>query len=373
MIRVILSAAISLDGCLDDTTPERLVLSGEEDWREVRALRAGCDAILVGAETLRKDNPALVTKDSDLIVRRRQAGMPDDPLKVVVSSNGDLDPELRFFTAGSGGKIVIVPHSASPDVERRFHGIAVVMRSALDILTAQGIATMLESSGVRSLMVEGGCRTLTMFLSEGVFDEFRLAVAPFFVGDPSAPRLVGAAEYINNKDDRMVLRSARRVGDMAVMSYSRNAVNAVDRDMIRKAIELSRLSPKSDTAYSVGAVIVTTDGMVFTGYSRETAPSNHAEEEAIIKAEAANARLAGATIYSSMEPCSTRKSKPRSCSELIINHGFARVVFAAYEPDAFVHCEGKDMISTAGIRVDVASDLSGEALEANRHIFDKRK
>ena len=373
MIRVILSAAISLDGYLDDTMPDRLVLSGEEDWREVRSMRAECDAILVGAETLRKDDPALITKDGALVACRRKKGVPDDPIKVVVSSKGDLDPSLRFFTTGSGEKIIVVPLSASAGLEERFAGIATVLRASSGILTARNIVSLLEARGVRSLMVEGGSRILTMFLAEGVFDEFRLAVAPFFVGDANAPRLTGVAEYINNKDNRMILHTARRVGDMAVMTYSSRAINDMDLEMIRKTVELSRFSPKSDTAYSVGAVIVTTDGEVFTGYSRETASSNHAEEEAIIKAEAARAQLAGATIYSSMEPCSTRKSKPLSCSELIIAHGFARVVFAAYEPDDFVHCEGKNLLSSAGIRVDVVSDLSAEALEANRHIFDKRK
>ena len=65
-MEVIVSAAVSSDGYLDDCTPRRLVLSCAEDWAEVHRLRAWCDAILVGAETVRRDNPSLVIRDAGL-------------------------------------------------------------------------------------------------------------------------------------------------------------------------------------------------------------------------------------------------------------------------------------------------------------------
>lgn len=89
----------------------------------------------------------------------------------------------------------------------------------------------------------------------------------------------------------------------------------------------------SRTSYCVGAVVALPDGRSFTGYTHETSPTHHAEQEAIRKALDAGAELRGAAIYSSMEPCSQRKSEPESCTQLILRHGFARVVFALYEPD----------------------------------------
>ena len=58
-MRIILSAAVTADGDLDDNTPQRLMISTAADWEAVQQVRASCDAILVGAETLRRDNPAL--------------------------------------------------------------------------------------------------------------------------------------------------------------------------------------------------------------------------------------------------------------------------------------------------------------------------
>ena len=137
------------------------------------------------------------------------------------------------------------------------------------------------------------------------------------------------------------------------MSVAIYALKASTEDYARmeQAITLAAQCPPSKGAYSVGAVIVTEDGQVFTGYSRETAPTNHAEEEAILKAIRAGSRLTGATVYSSMEPCTTRKSKPASCSELIILHRMKRVVFAAYEPPTFVTCLGETVLRQAGDRV----------------------
>ncbi len=142
-----------------------------------------------------------------------------------------------------------------------------------------------------------------------------------------------------------------------------------DREYLQRAIDVSRQCVRCSTAYCVGAVIVTADGEIFEGFTHETGPNNHAEEEAIGKALAAGAELKGATIYASMEPCSRRASKTVSCSELIIPHGFALVVYAFAEPDHFVKCDGTNLLREAGIEVDVIDDLAPLVCRINSHII----
>ena len=90
---VLLSAAVSLDGCLDDTGPERLLLSGAGRLRPGRrGTGVQSDAILVGAGTLRADNPRLLVNSAERRAARVAAGRPEYPLKVTVSGSGDLDP-----------------------------------------------------------------------------------------------------------------------------------------------------------------------------------------------------------------------------------------------------------------------------------------
>ena len=137
------------------------------------------------------------------------------------------------------------------------------------------------------------------------------------------------------------------------------------------ALEQSRNCPKSSSAYSVGAVLVCVNGGVYCGYTHETNDTNHAEEEAIIKALAVGAKLVGATMYCTMEPCSIRNSKPKSCTQLIIENGFKRVVFIVKEPDCFVVCNGVNMLRDAEIEVIVDDEFAESVMDINRHIVAK--
>ncbi|WP_300603525.1 dihydrofolate reductase family protein, partial [Trebonia sp.] len=70
----LLSCAVSVDGCLDDASASRLILSGPADLDEVDELRAACDAILVGAGAVRADDPRLLVRDPARAARRAAAG-----------------------------------------------------------------------------------------------------------------------------------------------------------------------------------------------------------------------------------------------------------------------------------------------------------
>ena len=89
---VVLSCAVSLDGCLDGTGAERLVLSGAADLDRVDAERAAADAILVGAGTVRRDDPRLLIRSADRRAERRARGRPDHPAGVTITASGDLQP-----------------------------------------------------------------------------------------------------------------------------------------------------------------------------------------------------------------------------------------------------------------------------------------
>ncbi|MDH6112611.1 diaminohydroxyphosphoribosylaminopyrimidine deaminase/5-amino-6-(5-phosphoribosylamino)uracil reductase [Kitasatospora sp. MAP12-15] len=146
---------------------------------------------------------------------------------------------------------------------------------------------------------------------------------------------------------------------------------ATDLALLARAIELSKHCPDSATAFSVGAVIVGADGEVLSeGYSRESDPLSHAEEAALAKLPAGDPRLRMATIYSSLEPCSRRASRPVPCARLIIAAGIPRVVVAWREPDLFVTgCEGLGLLAAAGIEVVELPELAAAAREVNTHLL----
>jgi diaminohydroxyphosphoribosylaminopyrimidine deaminase/5-amino-6-(5-phosphoribosylamino)uracil reductase len=142
-----------------------------------------------------------------------------------------------------------------------------------------------------------------------------------------------------------------------------------DLRWLREAIELSRRCPPSPSAFSVGAVLVSGDGSVIaTGYSREADTKNHAEEIALARAEG-DPRLAWATLYSSLEPCVARASRPHCCAELIVKAGVPRVVIAWLEPPLFVAGGGAEALRRSGVTVVEIPALAEPAREVNAHLF----
>jgi diaminohydroxyphosphoribosylaminopyrimidine deaminase/5-amino-6-(5-phosphoribosylamino)uracil reductase len=145
----------------------------------------------------------------------------------------------------------------------------------------------------------------------------------------------------------------------------------VDIPWLRRAIELSRQCPPSQTAYSVGAVIVAADGtLLATGFSREADPLDHAEEVALAKVPPGDSRLPMATLYSSLEPCGVRSSRPCPCSQLIIAAGVRRVVYAWREPPLLAPGGGGRQLRAAGAIVIEVPELAPEARQVNAHLID---
>ena len=145
---------------------------------------------------------------------------------------------------------------------------------------------------------------------------------------------------------------------------------ATDRHWLAAAIESSRLSPPAPDHYAVGAVIVDADGRVLaTGYTGETDPHYHAEEAALAKL--AGVDLVGATIYTSLEPCTSRRSRPRSCAQLILDAGLRRVVFALREPPVFADGRGAETLLAAGVEVVEMGELGPQVVEVNEHILGR--
>lgn len=148
-----------------------------------------------------------------------------------------------------------------------------------------------------------------------------------------------------------------------------------DRGWLLEAIELSRCCLPSATAFSVGAVLVGADGRpLAAGYSRERDPADHAEEVALRRAwraglEPGGPEFAGSTLYSSLEPCATRASRPVPCADLIIASGIGRVVIAWREPPLFVPGGGAVLLRKAGIAVTVLPELAATAKGVNAHLL----
>lgn len=217
---VLLSVAASVDGYIDDATERRLLLSNDADLDRVDEVRAGCDAILVGANTIRRDDPKLLVRSAARREQRTARGLPASPAKVTLTSAGDLDPGARFFTTGEGPAIVYCAAPAMGKARARLGGVAAAtVVDAGDPLDLRRVLADLAARDVHRLMVEGGGGVHTQLLAAGLADELHLVIAPFFVGDPTAPRFVGDAAFPHGSANRMHLAEVRRIGDVVLLRY----------------------------------------------------------------------------------------------------------------------------------------------------------
>ncbi|MGC4892427.1 RibD family protein [Micromonospora sp. DT31] len=216
---VLLSCAMSIDGYIDDATGQRLLLSNDDDLDRVDATRAGCDAILVGAATVRRDDPRLMVRSERRRAERVSRGLPPSPVKVTVTGSGDLDPGARFFTTGDGAKLVYCPSGVVDKAREQLGGVATVV-DAGDPATPEGVVADLAGRGVGRLMVEGGGTMHRQFLTAGLADELHLVVAPFFVGDRRAPRFVGDGHFPWHPGRRARVVEVRQIGDVVLTRYA---------------------------------------------------------------------------------------------------------------------------------------------------------
>lgn len=422
---VVVSCAMSVDGYIDDAGPSRLILSSEEDLDRVDELRASADAIMVGAGTVRRDDPRLLVRSPVRRARRAAAGLPESPARVTVTASGDLPASAAFFTAGNSARLVYCARGGLGLAHSRLSGLAEIIDAGAAPSPARVLADLSER-GFARVLLEGGGRLASSILAAGLADELHLVVAPLFVGDAAAPRFGVPGAYPHGPGRRMRLAEVRPLGDVVLLRYllateraggaadsaaagawlrqtierlgaeeppgSQAALDALDAPpggpagaatgspgagnadvrWLRAAIELSRRCPPSRTAFSVGAVVVAADGApLASGFSRERDLRDHAEEVALAKVQRGDPRLAGATIYTSLEPCGVRASRPRPCADLIISAGIARVVYAWREPPLLAAGGGAEMLRAAGVSVSEVLDLAPEARAVNAHLFDR--
>jgi 5-amino-6-(5-phosphoribosylamino)uracil reductase len=215
---VLLSCAMSIDGCLDAPGPQRLILSGDADLDRVDEERAQADAIMVGAATIRRDNPRLLIRSAARRAARIARDLPEHPARVTLTASGDLDPGARFFAPAGAGAVVYCAAPEAPDLQSRLNELAQVIAVPPPVDLGPILAD-LSRRGVHRLLVEGGALLGREFLTAGLVDELALAIAPFFVGAAAAPRFAGPAVYPHDPGRPMHLAEVRQLDEVVLLRY----------------------------------------------------------------------------------------------------------------------------------------------------------
>lgn len=218
-MHVVANAAMSADGKLSSRRREQVVISGPEDFARVDALRASCDAVLVGVGTVLADDPHLTVEDPDLRDERRARGDPTHPERIVVDTRARTPPESRILD-DEASTYVLVGEAASEDHRRGLREAGAHLVEAGDdrVDLTSGFAA-LEAEGIDRLMVEGGGEILFSAFEAGLVDELSVFLGSLVIGGREAPTLADGTGFVEEFPD-LALESVERIDDGVLCRYA---------------------------------------------------------------------------------------------------------------------------------------------------------
>jgi riboflavin-specific deaminase-like protein len=215
--------AMSLDGCLDDKSPQRLILSNSTDFDLVDQLRAKCDAILVGGNTVRKDNPSLKIKSS--LYQKEFFKRTDkvQPIRITCTESGNFDLKSKFFDDERSSKIIFTPQESFLHCKQRL-GVAVDVRALPAENFFSHLLNDLSQLGISHVLVEGGASLITQLINQELFDDLIISVAPLILGSQGAPFFLQSSQ-IDQPLRNLQLKAVQDIDGMLLCHYTKKEVS----------------------------------------------------------------------------------------------------------------------------------------------------
>jgi len=222
---VYVNMAMTADGKITSAAREYAAFTSRHDKRTMDRLRAGADAVLIGAGTLRADDPPLSIRDPEMRALRASLGKPAELRTVVVSARLDLPFDGRFFRDGDPSRRVVATVEDAPeDRVQKLAGRAEVWRLGRGRVDVTRLLHRLKDAGVERLLVEGGGETNWSFFEADAIDELYVTLAPCLLGGRDAPTLLeGEGRPLASRTNLRLL-SCEQVGEELYLHW------AVERD-----------------------------------------------------------------------------------------------------------------------------------------------
>lgn len=217
---VYINMAMTADGKITSAGREYPRFTSDLDRRTMDRLRAEADAVVVGAGTLRADDPPLHVRDAEMRAYRDSLGKPAPPLRVVVTASGSIERSRRFFSDEEGGqRIVATVEGLDAARLAELKARAEVWQLGREEVDLALLLDRLGGRGVRRLLLEGGGDLNWRFVRGGLVDELYLTIAPVLLGGREAPTLLEGCGFPMKEQRRLRLLELRREGDEIYCRY----------------------------------------------------------------------------------------------------------------------------------------------------------
>ena len=209
--RVILSAAISLDGKIATRTGDSK-LSSQRDKIRVHKLRSKFDAILVGKNTLEIDDP--------LLTARGVKGK--NPVRVILDSRATIHKNSKILRSCSKIPTIIVisKMAKKKNLEKLKKFPVMVKVCGNNKINIKNLLKFLKEKKIKNILVEGGGITNWSFIKENLVDEAIITITPYIIGGNSSSTLVdGNGFSIITKSSKLKLKNVTRMKNEVVLHY----------------------------------------------------------------------------------------------------------------------------------------------------------
>ncbi|WP_406656270.1 2,5-diamino-6-(ribosylamino)-4(3H)-pyrimidinone 5'-phosphate reductase [Methanolobus sp. ZRKC2] len=216
---VFINSAMSADGKISTKERIQVRISGNIDFDRMDSLRAGSDAIMVGIGTILADDPSLTVKSETRRAERRQVGLEENPIRVVVDSTARIPLDADIFKKGEGRRVIVVSRAASSEKVRQLEENATIVVAGdnkVDLVTAM---EKLREMGVNRLMVEGGATLNWGLLSNGLVDEIYTFVGNLVIGGNMSPTLVDGAGFVEEEIMKLKLIEAESIEEGILLKW----------------------------------------------------------------------------------------------------------------------------------------------------------
>lgn len=211
--------ALSVDGKIADYTGAAARFGSPRDRHHLETQIARADATLFGANTLRAYGSTLPVTTPALLAQRRDRGQPPQPIQIVCSQSGQIDPKLRFFAQPIPRWLITTPTGATswppPSPFERVLA-PVTSTGAIDW---PSIWATLRSQGIHRLVAMGGGTLVGMLVAEDWVDELWLTLCPLLLGGATAPTLLGQTGFSADLAPRLRFQSVRSQEDEVFLHY----------------------------------------------------------------------------------------------------------------------------------------------------------
>lgn len=216
---ILLNYALSLDGKLSTEQRDPVRFTSRIDRGLMDEIRADVDAVLIGAGTLRAEDPPVRIKAARRRDERRRMGKSSHPVSVILSRSMRLPREGRYWKDDQVERIIATTQQATDEQVVPFQDMAEVIRVDQDTVDLHEFCRMLSDRGVERLLVEGGGEVNMAFWEAGLVDEVYLTLCPVVIGGSTAPTAADGKGFSSDDFRKLRLIESRRVGQELFLRY----------------------------------------------------------------------------------------------------------------------------------------------------------